>query len=699
MNSAIKIVLVSCCSKDPEGPITLEFTTIGSQATWMYTAAEGTVVKYLPNGGDQSLAGCYKFTIQPDTLPPVANIVPDDSEITTLGVNCESAREVDPFCSCDQAESNCYMIDACNDEELPFEIALDSLAQRLVIGYVYSFSDPSNYLQTAGCFKVVESVDCNNPIFVDVEVTVDHNSTDCDICVPCYELTDCSDPSNTLNIQWEPDAEPLDPNISYTFTFAPGVCWSAKLGTSPCEATRYDSRNITGGASSCEECLRRCYKLIDCEGLYPTISTESILFETYVGKTILWQDQLAVEHCATVELYNCEQEIIPTEPIIVLDCYDTCEKCLYVPVPAPIINLGSRTVRPGYDTPGCPPEYYEKVNCKFSEYVFQNMIAKRYGLDSCCDINQEKYEIKKALLDLAVVTDPNICNPQCLGYGIDILENQSAITTYLNCDGEESEIITLPSTSPINVSFCALRTQCPVSTVYSETGETTYFLEPLGPCTIDPPVDNRCLTNIVLYAVGAAGRTTYTNCSGERVFVEADGQQITPVSIDICIAPNPNYVFTGTEPIITVTDVECVDPPPCVELNYRLTYDAIEIGGRFFNTTDCEGVITPYSVPTYGEVYEVCSVEPPVITGLPPTSIEVIGECAPQLACSIYQIQAGAGGGGGNSMDYIDCQGNAQNRILIGFEVFEVCGIPGQILSCDGGCKGFTSIEIENACS
>lgn len=262
------------------------------------------------------------------------------------------------------------------------------------------------------------------------------------------------------------------------------------------------------------------------------------------------------------------------------------------------------------------------------------------------------------------------------------------------------------------------------------------------------PVDNRCLTNIVLYAVGAAGRTTYTNCSGERVFVEAYGQQRTPVSTNICIAPNPNYVFTGTEPTITATDQECVDPPPCVELNYRLTYDevfgcvdslwevtmppselttsfsysycggkenafqsvpaslaptvyevcgitvnagsgtAVNLGHtcggepaeeRSFTTTDCEGITIDQEVQASGGVFEVCSVEPPVTSGLPPASIEEIGECA---TTKEYRITGSCCSYTKVVVEWIDELNQPQSYTMFkpkSPEIFNICAVEGSV--------------------
>ena len=45
-------------------------------------------------------------------------------------------------------------------------------------------------------------------------------------------------------------------------------------------------------------------------------------------------------------------------------------------------------------------KYNHKVNCAFSEAVFQKMASIRYGIDFCCIDNLEKRLIDKELFDI-----------------------------------------------------------------------------------------------------------------------------------------------------------------------------------------------------------------------------------------------------------------------------------------------------------
>ena len=116
----------------------------------------------------------------------------------------------------------------------------------------------------------------------------------------------------------------------------------------------YDNSNVVSTHTDCTTCNPTCYKLVDCLGLTPTLSTTSLTFEVYVGKTIKWVDNTGDQFCSTVDKYSCNDEAIPLANIVeILDCYDTCYECTFVPtVEVPTITMG-RPVDPNYDVPNC----------------------------------------------------------------------------------------------------------------------------------------------------------------------------------------------------------------------------------------------------------------------------------------------------------------------------------------------------------
>jgi hypothetical protein len=78
----------------------------------------------------------------------------------------------------------------------------------------------------------------------------------------------------------------------------------------------------------------------------------------------------------------------------------------------PVEVLPKRKVKPGYSTPSCDIEKYEKITCRSSEILYKQVIRLRYGISNCCPEDDEKWLIKKELIDLDALRDPDyICKP------------------------------------------------------------------------------------------------------------------------------------------------------------------------------------------------------------------------------------------------------------------------------------------------
>lgn len=157
------------------------------------------------------------------------------------------------------------------------------------------------------------------------------------------------------------------------------------------------------------------YLIVDCASINPITQTTEAAFDFYDGKVIKTiQGDPSVFVCYTVEKVICS-ETYPSFDLggnIIVDYFPTCIECLTVK-PTTEEEIKKRTVSPGYNTPGCSPEYYDKISCKFSETIYQEIAKKRYGIDFCCEDDADKWDVKKELLYLAAKTDPNICETIC----------------------------------------------------------------------------------------------------------------------------------------------------------------------------------------------------------------------------------------------------------------------------------------------
>ena len=92
--------------------------------------------------------------------------------------------------------------------------------------------------------------------------------------------------------------------------------------------------------------------------------------------------------------------------------FEKTTTCATQPFTCPAEPLPKRKVKPGYSTPSCDIEKYEKITCKASEIYYKQVLRLRYGISNCCPEDEEKWLVKKELIDLDALRDPDyICTP------------------------------------------------------------------------------------------------------------------------------------------------------------------------------------------------------------------------------------------------------------------------------------------------
>lgn len=77
-----------------------------------------------------------------------------------------------------------------------------------------------------------------------------------------------------------------------------------------------------------------------------------------------------------------------------------------------------RKIKPGYNTPICSSQKYDKITCNFAEIAYKEALALRYGISNCCPELDEKWVISKELIELQALYDPKFkCLPitDCCG--------------------------------------------------------------------------------------------------------------------------------------------------------------------------------------------------------------------------------------------------------------------------------------------
>jgi hypothetical protein len=217
----------------------------------------------------------------------------------------------------------------------------------------------------------------------------------------CYLITECNNPGNTRLITTE---DPLDTNLTYEFVGFEGQCWTVESSTGcPPNDTITE---VSQSFASCLACAGMCFELVDCEGEQPNQLVSNDL-TAYIGQII--KHEGCPDKCWTVSAPIACGDF--TNVITIIDTYASCNACLPAPAPEPPLVLRPRFIKPGYNPPACTAEYIHKVSCNFAEAVFQQVASRRYGLKFCCETDLNKWWIKKQLLDLKSIYDPNACIP------------------------------------------------------------------------------------------------------------------------------------------------------------------------------------------------------------------------------------------------------------------------------------------------
>ena len=103
----------------------------------------------------------------------------------------------------------------------------------------------------------------------------------------------------------------------------------------------------------------------------------------------------------------------PNNEFTVFDHFEVFGECKNGVCPPPVFK-NNRTVRPGYNTPICTPAKYDEITCRFADIIYKIVLEKRYGITNCCPDEDDKWLIKKELIDLQALKDPNYNCPECV---------------------------------------------------------------------------------------------------------------------------------------------------------------------------------------------------------------------------------------------------------------------------------------------
>jgi hypothetical protein len=311
--------------------------------------------------------------------------------------------------------------DNCVDCKRPYYKLLDCNTPK----EIYTFSDLSQYVGTV--VKIANCDECWTVSETDVPidpgiVTVISSHTSCISCVttaPCI----CSNVRNDNAIAYTYDyidcyGETQSVTVQPGET-SPKICLIKWLEPEGCECI---IKTVTIGSSVTTSVLNASGTLINFKNSWDAFPGGS-LYIYYDGTQ--WIMNNSAENPAyylppsksdcpagTWKPFSSIPEVTPTT-ISTVSCqgfYQYFGDCTNGVCPAPIYHL--RTVKPGYNTPACSAEKYERISCKAAQILYRNVLTLRYGISNCCPEDDEYWLIKKELIDLAALYNPDYpCAP------------------------------------------------------------------------------------------------------------------------------------------------------------------------------------------------------------------------------------------------------------------------------------------------
>ena len=379
------------------------------------------------------------------TTPWIVGNKPNSKiEIVSLG-DCVNGNCPDP----------CYNLIDCDGIQDPITTNKVSLGQYAILGQIVKIE---GYPDT--CWIVTDDGDCECAI----DVTVLQFYEDCPTCKnpSKYKLTNCDD-SNTI-VYTSSDLSAFVGQVILR-----GECPGCWLVTTIEDIPSDTIVTVSAAYLNCTECAREYYLLTDCTGYKDPIITYTDLSQ-YLGSVIkikycpetCWTVTATndptdagivipeVEYedcpeclltfpciCTTVRndsttskdyrYYDCNLDIqfftlAPGEKserfcirvwaiyfpeTDYIETYGDCSETTPDIWECPAIIYPRRSVQPGYNTPACTIAKYEKISCKSAEVYYKQVLYLRYGISDCCPDENDKWLIKKELIDMDALRDPN----------------------------------------------------------------------------------------------------------------------------------------------------------------------------------------------------------------------------------------------------------------------------------------------------
>jgi len=304
--------------------------------------------------------------------------------VTTTTTNCDCSISLIPVL----VYQNCT---SCTD---PKGYKLTSCADPEHI--IYSTDDLDQYVgkivktDCDTCWSV-EAIDIAPP---DVQPVVIVNSYDsCRDCTAVtYILEDCTGAADP--IYTNTDLSDYLTSI-ITLKYCPNICWTVTVAEE--ENVKTGDVYLDSVYENCPECYQAVYPITCQSATNGSTNPTSVTYYNSNGirQTILLEGGQSTDKTCLL--------FFEAGPKVIITNYGEC-----VGGQCPPVDLGPRRkVKPGYNTKACTADYYEEVMCNYSEWMYRDVLERRYGISNCCPDELMKWEIRKEMLELDVLINPD----------------------------------------------------------------------------------------------------------------------------------------------------------------------------------------------------------------------------------------------------------------------------------------------------
>jgi hypothetical protein len=427
----------------------------------------------------------------------------------------------------------------------------------------YTTNDLSDYVG-----KVVEFENCPGCWLVTCLEEYPPNDQD---LTPLYEFNTCEDCLSTF---WKltPCVETAGPDPIFTDTDLSayegfiitldgidGVCWELEE-VRDLEGTDFETVFINTYYETCIDCT---VDILPCQCSSAVNSFPFPVPLRYLDCNGEWQETDPIGpniRSPKVCVAQWRTGIPADTPEVDIEYYGDCTENNEDPTVAPlwecpVLAPRLRSVRPGYDTPGCPADYFDKISCKFAEALYKDVLADRYGIvTNCSDKESRKWEIKKELLNLAAITDPDYdcppitgcydpcrpvsgfidCSVLCHQYTVTIPANsEDQDIVYTACETRQETTINYTTTNVDYAFDICIAGGTPITT---QDGIITY----VDICTQDipsppPPVPLCRQFDILIPAFTPGNIIEYVDCTNGQGVKRKVGFLNAPQNFTVCV--------------------------------------------------------------------------------------------------------------------------------------------------------------------